>query len=186
LIQDNDLDDVATNNQLLIESPTIPAQFTIDVYKPFSDYLKLKYGENEDEINNNRQKETDYIFSLGIVKAKEKLEFDMYPILFKGKKPRGDVMNRLVSIAKEFQSYPEYPIIKSMSITNTIDRILDSKDKRTKKDYHKCIQVYVGLPKELGNTDVSEFVNRITKAFLDTTLSTTSFQEQSVKLNDYT
>ena len=177
MIQDNDVDDVATNNQLLIESPTIPAQFTIDVYKPFSDYLKLKYGENEDEINNNRQKETDYVFSIGIGKAKEKLEFDMYPILFEGKKPREDVMNKLVSIAKEFQSYPEYPIIKSMTITNIIDRILDSKDKRTKKKYRKCIQTYVGLPKELGNTDVSEFVNRITKEFVDTTSSTTSFQE---------
>jgi len=180
LIQDNDLDDVATNNQLLIESPTIPAQFTIDVYKPFSDYLKLKYGENEDEINNNRQKETDYIFSIGIVKAKEKLEFDMYPILFEGKKPREDVMNKLVSIAKEFQSHTGYPILKSMAITNTVNKILDSKDKRTKKKYQKCIQTYIGSPKELGNTDVSEFVNRITKVFLDTTSSTTSFQEESV------
>ena len=180
MIQDNDVDDVATNNQLLIQSPTIPAQFTIDVYKPFSDYLKLKYGENEDEINNNRQKETDYIFSLGIVKAKEKLEFDMYPILFEGKKPREDVMNKLVSIAKEFQSHTSYPILKSMAITNTVNKILDSKDKRTKKKYQKCIQTYVGLPKELGNTDVSEFVNRITKVFLDTTSSTTSFQEERV------
>jgi len=172
LIQDNDVDDVASNNQLLIQSPMIPAQFTIDVYKPFSDYLGLKYSENEDEINHNKQKELDYVLSIGTVKAKEKYEFEKYPILFEGKKPREDVMNKLVSIAKEFQSHTGYPILKSMAITNTVNKILDSKD--------KCIQTYIGSPKELGNTDVSEFVNRITKVFLDTTSSTTSLQELGV------
>jgi len=180
LIQEDDVDDVARHNQQLIQSPMIPAQFTIDVYKPFSDYLKLKYRGNEDEINNNKQKEIDYVLSLGTVKAKEKLEFEMYPILFEGKKPREDVMNKLVRIAKEFQSYSVYPILKAMAITNTIDKILDSKDKRTKKKYHKCIQTYVGLPKELGNTNVSEFVNRIPKEYLNATSSSTSFQEESV------
>ena len=58
-----------------------------------------------------------------------------------------------------------------MAITNTINKILDSKDKRTKEKYHKCIQTYVGLPKKLGNTDVSEFVNRIPKEYLNTTSS---------------
>ena len=57
---------VATHNQQLFQSPKVPAQFTIDVYKPFSDYLKLKYYENEDVIHINKQKELDYIFSLGI------------------------------------------------------------------------------------------------------------------------
>ena len=179
MIQDNDVDDVATNNQLLFQSPTIPAQFTIDVYEPFSDYLGLKYSTYE-ESENNKQKELDYVFRIGIEKAKEKLEFEMYPILFEGKKPREDVMNKLVRIAKEFQSNPGYPILKSMAITNTVNKILDSKDKRTKKKYHKCIQTYVGLPKELGNTNVSEFVNRIPKEYLNATSSSTSLQEESV------
>ena len=180
MIQEDDVDDVVRHNQQLIQSPIIPAQFTIDVYKPFSDYLKLKYRENEDEINNNKQKELDYVLSIGIEKAKEELKFEMYPILFEGKKPREDVMNKLVRIAKEFLSHTDYPILKSMAITNTINKILDSKDKRTKKKYHKCIQTYVGLPKELGNTDVSEFVNRIPKEYLNATSSSTSFQEDSV------
>ena len=42
------------------------------------------------------------------------------------------------------------------------------------------IQQYVGLPKELGNTDVSGFVNRMPKEYLNTTSSTTSLQERSV------
>ena len=178
MIQEDDVDDVARHNQQLIQSPIIPAQFTIDVYKPFSDYLKLKYRENEDEINNNKQKELDYVLSIGIEKAKEELKFEMYPILFEGKKPREDVMNKLVRIAKEFLTHTDYPILKSMAITNTINKILDSKDKRTKKKYHRCIQTYVGLPKELGNTDVSEFVNRIPKEYLNATSSSTSFQEE--------
>jgi len=179
LIQEDDVDDVARHNQQLIQSPTIPAQFTIEVYEPFTDYLGLKYSTYE-ESNNNKQKELDYVFRIGIEKANEKLQFEMYPILFEGKKPRKDVMNKLVRIAKEFQSYSVYPILKSMAITNTIDKILDSKDKRTKKKYHKCVQTYVGLPKELGNTDVSEFVNRISKEYLNTTSSSTSLQEESV------
>ena len=178
MIQEDDVDDVVRHNQQLIQSPIIPAQFTIDVYKPFSDYLKLKYRENEDEINNNKQKELDYVLSIGIEKAKEELKFEMYPILFEGKKPREDVMNKLVRIAKEFLTHTDYPILKSMAITNTINKILDSKDKRTKKKYHRCIQTYVGLPKELGNTDVSEFVNRIPKEYLNATSSSTSLQEE--------
>jgi len=171
LIQDNDVDDVVINNQQLIQSPRIPTQFTLEVYEPFIDYLGLKYVENE-EANHNKQKELDFVFTLGIEKAKEKLEYEIYPILFEGKKPRKDVMNKLVRIAKVFQSYTAYPILKSMAITNTVNKILDSKDKRTKEKYHKCIQTYVGLPKELGNTDVSEFVNRIPKEFLNATSST--------------
>jgi hypothetical protein len=175
---DNDDVDVA-NNQQLCEFPTVPAQFSLDIYQPFTAYLQSKYGD-EEEINLNRQEELDYVLSLGIEKAKEKLQFKMYPILFEDKKPRQDVMDKLVSIAKEFKSHPEYPIIKSMSITNIIDRVMDSKDKRTKRKYHKCIEKYVGEPKELGKTDVSGFIERIPNDFLNTTSSTSSVIEGSL------
>jgi len=182
LIQDNDVDDVASNNQQLYQSSMIPARFTIDVYKPFSDYLKLKYGEDRDaeDVILNKQKEFDYVFTLGTEQAVKRLNFEIYPILFEGKPPRKDVMDKLIKIAKEFQSTPGYPIIKSMSITNIVDRIMNSKDKRTKKKYHKCIQEYIGLPKELGNTDVTGFIERIPNEFLNTTSSSTSFQQPGV------
>ena len=179
MIQKDDVDDVVNNNQQLIQSPTVPAQFTVEAYDPFTDYLGLKYSTYE-ESENNKQKELDYVFRIGIEKAKEKLEFEMYPILFEGKKPREDVMNKLVRIAKEFQSHRDYPILKSMAITNTVNKILDSKDKRTKKKYHKCIQTYIGSVKELGNTNVSGFIDRIPKEYLNTTSSSTSLQECGV------
>ena len=126
--------------------------------------------------NHNRQEELDYVFSLGIEKAKKEFEFERYPILFEGKKPRADEMNKLVRIAKEFKSYTGYPIIKSMSIANIVNRIIESSDKcnRTRKKYQKCIQTYIGDPKELGNCDVSGFVQRIPDEFLNTSSSTSS------------
>lgn len=176
-MKEDDVDDVVRKNQQLIQSPKIPAEFTLDVYKPFSDYLKLKYGEYEDEeANRNRQKELDYVFSLGVEKAKEKLEFEIYPILFEEKKPRKDVMIKLIKIAKEFQSNPEYPKIKSMNITKAINKIMGSMCDRTKEKYHKCVHQYLTKPGELGIADVSEFVERLSNEYLDTT-STSSFRE---------
>ena len=52
--------------------------------------------------------------------------------------------------------------------------------KKLKKKYHKCIQTYIGSPKELGNTDVSGFIERIPKEFLNTTSSSTSLQGPGV------
>ncbi len=66
-----------------------------------------------------------------------------------------------------------------MSIANIVNRIIESNDKynRTRKKYQKCIQTYIGDPKELGNCDVSGFVQRIPDEFLKTTSSTSSFIE---------
>ena len=175
---DNDDDDVARNNKQLIKPPKIPAEFTYYVYKPFSDYQTLKYGEYEDEkANRNRQKDLDYVFSLGVEKAKEKLEFEIYPILWDGHKPRKDVLIKLVRIVKEFQSYPEYPKIKSMNVTKTINKIIDSMCDRTKEKYHNCVHQYLTKPGEFGIADVSEFVERLSNEYLDTTSSTSSFRE---------
>jgi len=124
---DDDVDDVVYNNQQLYEFPTVPAQFSLDIYQPFTEYLLSKF-EDEEEINHNRQKELDYVFSLGIEKAKKEFEFEMYPILFEGKKPRADVMDKLVRIAKEFQSTPGYPLIKSLTITGIINRLSGSNE----------------------------------------------------------
>lgn len=173
--QDNDVDDVAIINKQLIQSPRIPAQFTLHVYKPFSEYLKLKYGEDEEVINHHRQEELDYVFSIGIKKTKNELD---HPILFKEKKPRKDELYRLGKIASDLKLFSGYPKIKSMNITKTINRVMNSKDSRTKTKYHQWVQQYIGKPKEFGLTDVSEFVNRIPDEYLDTTTSTSSSEEE--------
>jgi len=173
-MKNDDVDDVATHNQQLAESPRIPAQFTMDVYEQFTDYLELKYltyGESD----HNKQKELDYVFSLGIEKAKEKLECS---ILFEEKKPRRDVLENLGKIACAFSADPKYPKIKSMAITKTINKVMGLKDKRTREKYLKCVKQYLGRVKEFGIVDVSDFVNRIPKQYLDTTSSTSSFGEK--------
>ena len=174
--KENEVDDVATHNQQLVESPKVPAQFTIDVYKSFSDYLELKYGEYE-IINHNRQKELDYVLSIGTENAKEKLKFERYPILFEGKKPRIDVLENLGKIACAFSADPKYPEIKSMTVTTTINKIMVLKVKRTREKYLKCVKQYLGRVKEFGIVDVSDFVNRIPKQYLETS-STSSFGEK--------
>ena len=170
----DDVDDVACQNHHL---PKLPAQLTLEVYRPFSEYLKSKYGDSEELINHNRQSELDLVFSLGIEKAKRELES---PILFEGKKPRKDVMFTLGVIANTFQSFSTYPKIKSRVITNTIKKLLNSKDNRTVQKYSNCVRQYIGKPKELGLVDVSNFVNRIPEEVLDLTSSTSSFGEDNI------
>jgi len=168
---------VVNQNQHLLQQKT---KTTIDVshpiYQKIHSYLSKKYP-NANLHFKDILKETDYIFSIGIERAEKELDC---LILFEERKPRSDVLENLGKIANEFQSYPEYPKIKSMTITKTINKIMGSKDKRTKGKYHNCVHQYVTKPGELGIVDVSNFVNRVPHEYLDTTSSTSSFIEEEL------
>lgn len=163
---------VMREQQLLQQKTNIDVSYLI--YQKINNYLSKKYPNTHLDFK-DKLKETDYIFSLGVERAEQELECS---ILFEEKKPRRDVLVNLGKIACVFKENPEYPNIKSMTITKTINTILGLKDKRTREKYLKCVKQYLGRVQEFGIVDISDFVNRIPRQNLDTTTSTSSFGEK--------
>ncbi len=166
----NDDDDVVNQKQQLSKKKT-----SVDVsyllYRKIDSYLFKKYFDTNLSYE-EKLKEIDYIFSLGLEKAERDLGC---PILFEEKKPRKDVLINLGKMAYEFLIHPQYPIIQSMVVTKTINRIMDSRDNRTKEKYKKCIIQYTKNSGEVGSVDISFFVERVPTQYLSTTSSTSSF-----------
>jgi len=178
MIQENDDDVIVNQNQQLLQQKTkTTVEVSYPIYQKICDYISKKYP-NTEELGDEKAKEIDNIFSVGIDKLEKELECIL---LFEEKNPRKDVLINLGKIANEFLSNPDYPKINAMSNTKTINKIMGSKDHRTKEKYHRCVHQYLGIPKEQGLTNVSGFVNRIPKQILDTTSSTSSFIEQDIE-----
>ena len=173
--KENDDEVVVMQKQQLLQHKT-SVEGSYPIYQRINNYISKKYphSENTENWGELKAKEIDYIFSLGVERAEQELECS---ILFEEKKPRRDVLVNLGKIACVFKVNSEYPKIKSMAITKTINKIMGSKCNRTKEKYHNCVHQYVTKPGELGITDVSDFVNRIPKQYLETS-STSSFGEK--------
>ncbi len=170
-------DDVVVVNQnqhLLQEKIKLSIDVSYPIYQKIDSYLFKKYP-NTDLDFKDILKENDYIFSLGIEKAEKELECS---ILFEEKKPRKDVLQNLGKLAQEFLLLPDYPNIKAMAVTKTINKVIGFRDKRTKEKYEKCVHQYIGKPGDFAIIDVSGFVERIPNEFLNTTSSTSSFGEK--------
>lgn len=162
-------DDVVNNNQQLIppkRKTTVEVSYPI--YQKINSYVSKKYP-NSIYLGEQKAKEIDHIFYLGIEQAEKELEC---PILFEEKKPRRDVLERLGKIAHEFMSHPQYPEIPPMVVTKVINSVIGSKDNRTKEKYKKCITQYTKNSGELGYLNISFFVERIPIKYLPATSST--------------
>ena len=168
----NDDDVVANQNLQILEKTSVNVSYPI--YQKINSYISKKYP-NSKYLGEQKAKEIDHIFSLGIEQAEKELECS---ILFEEKKPRKDVLQNLGKLAQEFLLLPDYPNIKAMAVTKTINKVIGFRDKRTKKKYEKCVHQYIGKPGDFAITNVSGFVERIPNEFLNTTSSTSSFGEK--------
>lgn len=166
--------DNKNNQHLLQEKIKLSIDVSYPIYQKIDSYLFKKYPNTDLDFKDNL-KENDYIFSLGIEKAEKELECS---ILFEEKKPRRDVLENLGKMAHEFLIYHQYPVIHPMVVTKVINKVMGSRDNRTKEKYKKCITQYTKYSGEFGNLDISLFVERIPNEFLNTTSSTSSFGEK--------
>jgi len=175
-MRDNDDDVAVKQNQHMLQLKT---KTSIDVshhiYQKIHSYLFKKYPNTNLDFK-DKLKETDYIFSLGVERAEKELECS---ILFEEKKPRRDVLDNLGKMAHEFSIHNQYPYIQPMIVTKTINKVMGSRDYRTKEKYKNCITQYTKYSGELGHLDISLFVERIPKQYLPTTSSTSSFPPPS-------
>ena len=139
-----------------------------DHYKEFSDILRLKYDNNEEEINKNEEYEFDRVISLGLVKwTKEEIG---YEIIHNGKKADKRVLKKLGRIALELSKINTYPRVDASVLSVVLNKALGNMDTRTRGDYRKTVLYYCNIDEEvidrcsdsrLGKLDVSGFVRRV-------------------------
>lgn len=175
----NDDDVVA---QQLISSPIITHQkISLKLRKEFTNYLKLKFCNNEKAIDIYEQKEFEYLFNLGLIQAKKLLFTKESSLLHKGKKPRKDVWRNLGRIASEFLNCSSCPVIPSQYLSQILNKSLGDKDPRVIKDYRKTVLQYCNKDEliidrcsdsRLGELDVTFFISQVPKQYL--TISSTS------------
>ena len=176
-------DDVVVTQQL-ISSPIITHQkISLKLRKELTNYLKLKYCNNEKAIDIYEQKEFEYIVNLGLIQAKKHLFTKESSLLHKGKKPRKDVWRNLGRIASEFLNCNSCPVIPSQYLSQILNKSLGDKDPRVIKDYRKTVLLYCNKDElaidrsndsRLGELDVTFFISQVPKQYL-TTSSTSSF-----------
>jgi len=171
LIESHKEDDdvVANQSRQLLEKTSVKVSYPI--YQKINNYISKKYPYSK-FLGEEKVKEIDHIFSLGIDQAEKELE---NLILFEEKKPRKDRMINLGKIANEFLKSPIYPDIRAVTLQQTINKVIGFRDKRTKEKYLKCIQQYIGkTANELGLVNVTDFVERIPNEYLNATTSSSS------------
>lgn len=136
--------------------------------KTFSYILKIKYDNNEEEINKNEDNDFDRIVYLGIEAWKK--EETGYEIIHDGKPADKRILKKLGKIAFAFSQSDSYPIINGLELMPTLNRVLGTADKRTKRKYRKTILDYCNFDEciiercsdtRLGDLVVSRFVKRI-------------------------
>ena len=164
----DDDDVVASQSRQILQKTSVMVSYPI--YQKINRLVSKLYP-NSKYLGERKAKAIDHIFSLGVDQAEKELE---NPILFDERKPRADVMVNLGKIASELLKLSEYPTIRAVTLMPTINKVMPFADKRTKAKYLKCIQQYIDKPGEFNLTDVSGFIVRMPKEFLNTTTSTSS------------
>ncbi len=141
--------------------------------KEFSEILKIKYNNNEQEINRNHDYELDHVISLGLKQwAKEETG---YEIIHNGKSADKRVLKQLGKIAYELFMIYTYPKVDAAALPVILNKSLGNVDNRTKGKYRKTILYYCNIDDKiienctdsrLGTLDVSGFVRKVPREYM--------------------
>ena len=142
-------------------------------YKEFGEILRIKYNNNEQEINKNEDYDFDRVIVLGLNQWKK--EEMGYEIIHAGKKADKRVLKKLGRIAHELLKEDTYPKVEAVALPVIMNKALGNMDHRPKKDYRKTVLDYCNIDEEiiercsdsrLGELDVSRFVKRIPRQYM--------------------
>lgn len=137
-------------------------------YIEFSEILKIKYSNNEEDINNNEEYEFDHVISLGLEQWKK--EETGYEIIHDGKKADKRILKKLGKISREFLQINTYPKVIAIALPAILNKALGDMDPRSMKKYRKTVLNYCNIDEDsiekcsdsrLGELDVSSFVRRV-------------------------
>lgn len=147
----------------------------LDHNKEFSDILRVKYDNNEEEINKNEDYEFDRVIYLGLQILKK--EETGYEIIHKGKIADKRVLKKLGRIAEELSKINSYPKINALVLSIVLNKALGTMDPRSMRDYRKTVLYYCNIAEDLidrckdfhlGELNVSGFVKRIPRSYVVT------------------
>lgn len=145
----------------------------LDHYQEFSSILKIKYDNNEDEMNEQEDSEFDRVIYLGLLEWEK--EETGYEIIHKGKVADKRVLKKLGNISRELQEINTYPLIDGSSLIVIIKKALGGMDSRSMSDYRKTVLYYCNVDEyiidrckdsRLGELNVSGFVKRVPRSFV--------------------
>ena len=142
-------------------------------YKEFSEILRIKYNNNELEINKNHDYEFDRVISLGLQEWTK--EETGYEIIHNSKPADKRILKKLGRIAHELLMINTYPKVDAVALPVILNKALGNMGPRSKKDYRKTILYYCNIDDEiiercadsrLGELDVSRFVRRVPREYI--------------------
>jgi len=145
----------------------------LDLCKEFSEILRIKYHNKEEEINKNEDFDFDRVVYLGLSEWKK--EETGYEIIHAGKKADKRVLNKLGRIAYELLKINTYPKVDAAALPVILNKALGVMDKRPRKDYRKTVLYYCNLDEDvidrcsdsrLGELDVSGFVRKVPRSYM--------------------
>lgn len=132
-------------------------------------HIKLEHGDISNlEFNTHQIKEIlrhiAQAIELGMLSNTSEINYDTassLSILYDGRLPRKEVMNKLKEIAELLKIQSElYPFFKTEQLTTRISVIIGHVDKRTMKKYFECITNYSNKNWENGTYDVTAFCKK--------------------------
>jgi len=168
----DDVAAVASGPQQITELRTHKS-IRLDHYKEFNEILRIKYHNNEEDINKNEDYEFDRLISLGLKELKK--EETGYEIIHNKKKADKRVLKKLGRIAIELLKINTYPKIDALALPLVLNKALGNMDPRPRRMYRKTVLYYCNIDEDvidrcsdsrLGVPDVSGFVRRIPRSYM--------------------
>lgn len=134
-------------------------------FEQFENFLKEKYPQDFSLFSIEQKLDKfENIFMMGLRQAQKfhnlKQSCDL---LWDDKPPRADMIKKLGNILWELESIPSYPTVPPLKIRAAINKVLSSRDKRTKNRYLEWIIQYSNHKRQFNSVDLTELVNRFPK-----------------------
>lgn len=132
-------------------------------YHQFREFLKEKYP-GESFTSQQLEDNFENIFMMGLRQAQKfhslKQSCDL---LWEDKVPRADMIKKLGNILWELESISSYPVVPPLKIRAAIQKVLSSRDKRTKDRYLNWIIQYSDHKPQFNVVNLTQLVNRFPK-----------------------
>ena len=171
-MNNGDCNVAATTSKLITELRT-HRSISLSHYREFCEILKIKYNNDEVEINKNEDDDLDRVIFLGLIQWQK--EETGYEIIHAGKSADKRVLRKLGKITYELLKINTYPKIDAVAITAILNKALGVMDKRPTREYRRTLLYYCNVDEEiidkcndsgLGELDVSGFVRRVPRKYM--------------------
>ena len=135
------------------------------IYLQFEEFLKTKYPQEYSTFTSEEKLDKfETVFVMGLNQAKKFLkQNNSCDLLFQDKPPRADMIQKLGNVLWELENIESFPIVPPLKIRTAINKVLSSRDKRTRERYLQWILQYSHHQREFNKVDLTQLVNHFPK-----------------------